>query len=378
MKTNLIFLATFIYIFSIKSTNGQGELNLYGNLEFGSYNVGFKKLAFSNSSGQASQNIQIQLWYPAKGKISKMKFEDYLCYKEALSQEELLRSVSIGISGKENSFSEDTLSIILNSPMRAGKEAKIMKGRFPLLIWSARYGTVEYQNIFSEYLASHGYVVAFAEDVPNAPFPWQIQSNEEKVSILNQHVRDINSAISYLKQQPNVDTTRLGLLSWSYAGESAILTQIRNQEIDLVVGLSSIGFTSGLYLGATLETEATPDKLTVPYLIQSQRTRGNGTVINPPLIFDSMHSQSRYISYEQLAHGSFNVMEGMLPGILRTEKVQGWSKGGEVAQLGFEAICKMTLSFLNAIFNEKSFNEKVIDIQKDLPEGFFSVTAPLN
>ena len=77
----------------------------------------------------------------------------------------------------------------------------------------------------------------------------------------------------------------------------------------------------------------------------------NGNVRTPPVLFDSMHPNSRYVSFSQLAHGSFNALEGMIPGVLRTNKVQSWSKGGEVAQLGYETICEVTRSFLNANFS---------------------------
>ena len=107
--------------------------------------------------------------------------------------------------------------------MKAVKGAHESNGSFPLLIWSSRYGTIEYQNILSEYLASHGFVVAFPEDIPNSPYPWQIQSVEDKTAAINQQIIDINASINFLKRLNYVDSSKIGLLSWSYAGESAVL-----------------------------------------------------------------------------------------------------------------------------------------------------------
>jgi hypothetical protein len=152
-----------------------------------------------------------------------------------------------------------------------------------------------------------------------------------------------------------------------------------NPDIDLVVGLSSIGFSSGVYLGQELVTKVDLEKLNVPYLIISEKIGTNGTIKTAPVIFDSMHPKSRYVSLKKLAHGNFNVMEGMIPGILNTDRVQSWSKGGEIAQIGYEAICEITLSFLNAVFHEanlESFDARTSLLKEDLPLEFISIESP--
>ena len=379
MKLRLFF--TFYSLFAIQLVDAQGELNLYGELEFGAYEVGVKQINFISNSRKEHKEIRITLWYPAKGSKDQLKFSEYLDYNLELNRDQLLKEASIGIGGEEHIFSTDSLRLILNATMKGTRETEAENGKFPLLIWSSRYGTMTYQNIMSEYIASHGYVVAFAEDIPNSPFPWEIQSNIEKRDILNQHVSDINASIEFLSRQNNIDSTKLGLLSWSYAGESAILAQMSNPQIDLVVGLSSLGFSSGVYLGPALEAKVDLSKLNVPYLILTQKFRGNGSVITVPKIFNSMHTNSRFVTFGELAHGNFNALEGMIPGILRTNKVHSWSKGGEMAQIGYEALCEITLSFLNAIFHEsrlEPFETRTSQLKDDLPMEFISIKSPEN
>jgi len=104
-----------------------------------------------------------------------------------------------------------------------------------------------------------------------------------------------------------------------------------------------------------------------------------GDMRTPSELFDSMHSNSRYVSFRDLAYGNFTVMEGMIPGILNTNKVQNGLKGGEVAQVGYETICEMTLSFLDAVFHEKnldSFDKHSSKRKEHLPENFFPITSP--
>lgn len=377
MKFKIFIL--LIFTLAVKTVNAQKEINLYGNLEFGSHEVGVKHLTFVDTLRGEPREIHIRLWYPSKGNSEQLKFSDYLDYKKKLNKSELLQDISIGIGGKENLFSTDSLVLILHTTMKAAKEAEAKKGKFPLLIWSIRYGTIEYQNIISEYITSHGYIVAFPENIPNSSYPWQFKSAKEKEEALYKHITDINTSIKYLKHQQNIDSTKIGLLSWSYAGESAILTQMDNLEIDLVVGLSSIGFTNGVYLGKELSNKVDIKKLNVPYLILSEQVGTNGKTKTPPNLFNSMHSNSRYLSFRDLTHGNFNVLEGMIPGILRTNKVHSWSKGGAIAQTGYEAICEITLSFLDAIFYEEnfvSFDEHISKIRGNLPEGFFTITTP--
>ncbi len=377
MKLGTLFL--LVLTFTVNTIYAQKEINLFGNLNFGRYEVGVKQLALVDTLKEEPREISIILWYPAKGNGDKLKFADYMDYRGELTESELLQDISIGLGGEEKLFTKDSLELLLHAKMNAIKEGAAKSGKFPLLIWSIRYGTVEYQNILSEYLASHGYIVAFAEDEPNSPYPWQLQSTNDKANALNQQIVDINASIEYLKDQRNVDQTKIGLLSWSYAGESAILTQINNTEIDLVVGLSSIDFSNGVYLGSELSDKIEIEKLNVPYLILFEQVAPNGKMRTLPDLFDSMHSNSRYLSFNELAHGNFNGLEGMIPGILRTNKVQNWSKGGKEAQVGYEAICRITLSFLDTVFyqsNFDSFREGVSEIRENLPKGFFSITEP--
>lgn len=72
-------------------------------------------------------------------------------------------------------------------------------------------------------------------------------------------------------------------------------------------------------------------------------------------------------------------MEGMLPGVLGLSKVQPWSKGGTEAQLGYETICAIILSYLNTLFKKEtldSFDQELKTIQQHLPKKFIRVSSP--
>ncbi|WP_420321147.1 hypothetical protein [Flagellimonas sp.] len=377
IKNGILFL--LFTIGSITQLIAQNGLDFYNGLPMGTHKVGTTVDSLDYTTGAVQRKLLVHIWYPAKADGEKLTLSDYLDPQGNLGQKELLENLSIGISGTPDAFPKDSLKLLLNFRMKASKNAEAKTRRFPLLVWSMRYGTVASQNLISEFLASHGYVVAYVEDHPNAPFPWQLPSAEEKESAFNQQVKATNRAINHLKQQPNIDSEKIGMLSWSYAGESAIMSQMGNPDIDLVVGLSSIGFSYGVYLGSELPKKISVEQLQVPYLILSEKIGTNGKERTPSDIFDQMHPNSRYVSFRELSHGNFNVLEGMFPGVLNTNKVQSWSKGGQLAKLGYETICKTALSFINAIFqpsNSPTFDEQMTELKKSLPENFISTFRP--
>lgn len=359
------------------ATISQGQTNLFGNLEFGSYEVGIKQLKFVSQLNPDTIELNIHLWYPAKkSKKEPFKLRDYINYESNLDLSELHQEFSVKIGGESNLLPPDSLDLILNAPMKAIKNAKGINGKFPLLIWSSRRETIAYQCIISEYLASHGYTVAFAKRKPDASFPWELKTLEEKEKELHQQLKDINAAIKFLNRRKNIDDAKTGVISWSYAGESAILSQMNNPAIDVVIGLSAIGFSSGVYLGQAFGQAIDTAKINVPYLILFEKIGPNGSERTPPAIFDSLHPASRYVSFKELAHGNFNGIEGMIPGVFKTQKVHTWSKGGAVAQLGYETICKLTLNFLESIFNSDNFEERTLLLTQKLPPDFIRIQQP--
>ncbi len=371
---NLILLALIISI----TNETFGQINLYGNLKPGPYQVGFKQAEINiipkKDEGRA---IHISFWYPAeKSNARRLTFVDYLSTDDQ-TMTGLANILSVKIAGEEQLFPQDSMELLLGAKVLASSDAPEVKEKFPVIMWSGRNETVQYQWLISEYLASNGYIVAYAEDVPTGPFPWQIPSAEEKETELDQQISNMSGALMHLQLQNNVDLTKSGIISWSYAGESAILGQIRNPEFKAVVGLSSLGFSSGVFLGSELESKVDTKKLNVPYLMLFEKVAPNGNERTIPEIFSSLHPDSRYVSFPELAHGSFNTLEGMIPGVLGTDKVHSWSRGGDVAKTGFSVICKLTLAFLNATLKNKgSFDAAVADVKKDVTEEFVISRTP--
>ncbi len=367
-----------IFLTSFMTIQVHAQVDLFNALS-GTYEVGFRYKEIDNVSKQKSRKIRIYQWYPARSTdAKKMKLADYLTQNER-DPSDLANVLSTKIGGEENLFPTDSLEMLLDLSTLARPNAPAVDEKFPVIMWSGRNETVEYQWLISEYLASNGYVVAYTEDVPTGPYPWQLPSPKEKESGLDQQISNMTGALAHLWLQKNVDLRKSGIISWSYAGESAILAQQGNPVIRAVVGLSSLGFSRGVFLGNELKDRIDLEKLKVPYLMLFEKVAPNGTERAVPDIFPSMHPASRYVSFPELAHGSFNTLEGMIPGTLGTNKVHGWSRGGKEAKVGYETICKVTLLFLDSILKDKeNFDSAIRKIKTEVPDDFMTVSSPMD
>jgi dienelactone hydrolase len=200
----------------------------------------------------------------------------------------------------------------------------------------------------SEYLASHGYVVAFARPVEQSwKLPFELKSDEEKADELEAQVLDLRGAMRTLLELPEADPARRALIAWSYAGEAANRLQRSDAEVDLVIGLSTNLLSNWVYQTKEAEKALSEVPLRAPYVILTEKE-------DRPAVWPSLPAGSRFERLETLRHGNFNFVEGMLPAVLGVETVQKWSSSGEEAKRGYEQVSRSVLSALNAALASSS------------------------
>jgi hypothetical protein len=384
-------LAISTIITGVAFGSSQSAPRFWGKLKPGRYDVGLRVETFLDKGrGDATRGgrpVQITTWYPAapSKRSVPMSFADYLKLTVEVPPEKtsalqsLRQSLSVAISSEPEGIDDSVLDQILTSKMLAVRDAAPLMNAYPLVLWSARHGTVAAQSVLCEYLASHGYVVAFARyGGPDMPLPYEVNSPEVKLATLKEHVSDLEFALRTLKTLQNVDPTRkVALMSWSYAGESATLVQMQNPDVGLVISLSSNVLNGWVYQGADELSKLDAARLRVPYVIMTERVGTNGTVRTVPAILNNLDSSSYFISFTELAHGNFNATEGMIPSLMGISKVPRWSKSGPAAQLGYETVARYTLRFLNTYL--KSSSKKLRPLSgrgwdKGLPAGFVTIT----
>lgn len=364
---------------------------LWGRLEGGSYDVGLRVTTFVDSTRVEPQHdqhvggrpIEVALWYPASesSEQTRLRFRDYVellpHHWDTSNLDALHEWLSVGISGDANAVGQDTLDRILTTPMRASFDALPSPGQFPLVFWTMRHETIVAQSVLGEYLASHGYVVASARYAgPALPMPWTLTTKDEKLSTFATHLQDMTFALERLERESIVDSSRIAISTWSYAAELASRVQVQHANIQLVIGLSSNPLSPiGLYQGTDAASHLDVERLIVPYVVMTERIGPNGQERAPPAILTELPSESYYVSFTDLGHGNFNVLEGMVPGVFGITRVQPWSTGGAVAQLGYEAIARNVLSFLDHYLKKESAPEQLDRTwEEELPAGFVTVT----
>ena len=318
---------------------------LWGELPHGAYPVGFRTIEANDERGA----IRIDLWYPAAADGPRMRFADYLRASGDLrgaapgfpdSDESLAPTLARMVAGDAAAVSPAALADILASPMAAGRDRDGASGRFPLVLWTPRYGTTVMQATLSEFLASHGLVIAFARrENERARLPFELEGREAKAAELAARVDDMRAALAALARAPGVDLTRIGVLAWSYTGEMATALQQTEPRVTLVAGLSTTLVNDWVFDDPAALDALDPARLAAAYAVFTQPRE------SPPVLLARLPS-AYYVELPGTAHGSFNALEGHLPSLLGLTPVQRWSVSSEAAARAYEATATMLLRLL--------------------------------
>ncbi len=340
----------------------------WGDLKPGKHAVGLRV--------DAAGELQITTWYPAGAAgAAPVTFGDYwrLADWEGLEGEKLRADVSTAITGEGGALDEAAVRQLLATPMFAVRDAAPATGRFPLVLWSVRYSTEVAQSVLSEFLASQGYVVAFARPKgAHRPLPMQLKTPEERLQALDAQVADLRATLAELRKRPNVSERELALATWSYAGEAATRLQMSDPEVDAVLSLSSATFhNAGPYQAPGWAEKIQPATVRASYVFLQEEKGTDGKTKPVPPLFDYTPGANYIVIFPRLRHGNFNALEGMVPAVLGSAKVPAWSLAGPDAKLGYEAIARAALHFLQVRFAGAKWESQ--DWMAGIPEGFMSV-----
>ncbi len=303
---------------------------LWGDLEPGPHKVGFRVLAAESAPGSAGwqpRAVEVAVWYPAlrSAKSAALTFGDYFALAPDLQKRS--PTLAVAVTGDEAGISEELEKAILNSPMFAQRDASPASRSFPVVLWSARYGTLAAQSVMSEYLASHGYVVAAVRPKDaEEKLPFELKTPEEKLEELDAQDDDLRGALRAVRVMPIADDIRAAIIAWSYAGESAWRNGQSDAGIELIIGLDTNVHANWVYH---------PGPSTAPMRGSFVKLDKETPALNGP------------------AHGNFNALEGMIPGVFGIERVQRWSRGGPAAKNVYETLAAEVHRSLDRTFQKE-------------------------
>jgi len=372
---------------SVSAAFGAEELRLAGNLESGPHPVGFRTETLRISPPSAPQSVPVEpwpsavelyVWYPAAGDGStgsRMVFADYYRAQEgrSLGDVELHERLLDDMTSPPGVDDAD-LGSVLTAPMWAMRDAPADDARHPLVLWSYRDSVPTMQTLLNEYLASHGYVVAFAWPVDNAPpFPWEEGLTEtQKSEALDTQTRLLEDVLDVMRTRPGVDAGSTSVLAWSYGGESAGALQRRRADVDVVVGIDATLVSGWVYRSVEALADLDGGELSAPYaLLRNGRPRIDAPTRPEPALLREVRAGSWFVEFPYLSHGNFNFPGGMIPGILNLEEVSSWAVGGDAARLGYEMICRHVRGLLD--HEQRGLPGDSAQWSASAPEGFVRV-----
>lgn len=342
---------------------------LWGGLAPGPYAVGLETFAVLDSArpepsaagAVGPRPLELVVWTPARRRLTRARltFARYVDLSmggvvapgAGASHAFRRRWLAASMAPTPDSVETSAVDRVLDAPVFAFEGATPIAERSPLVLWSTRHATPAAQSVLSELLASHGYVVAWARYAGRDSLspPFDDVSPQRKVEVLEAHVADMQCALRRLAAHPAVDSTRMAVAAWSYGGEPATLLAQRTPRLRALVSLSSSAFTwpyrPSVNVAASLDS--VPLRLDVLMLEESGATRGRAR--EAPPFFDRMPGKVFRASFPTLAHGNFNVLEGLLPELVGITAMQPWSEGGPAARGGYQTIARSVLALLDKV-----------------------------
>lgn len=233
MRTHpIIGLFTLCTLVVTASASGQ----MPAALDAGPHPAGFRILTISDPSRPTgarmpvsartqdrSRQLRIHVWYPAAPTASApLTIADYAGTAATAHRQDVTRLLALPLTEAEwaqySSF-----------PMQARRDAAAATGAFPLLVGMMRPVSVV---VGAEYLASHGYVVAYVERQARESFAAEGLTLEGLM--INEHQRDMQLAIARLRTEPFVDRARLGLVGLASEGLAPLALAMRHPDVDAV------------------------------------------------------------------------------------------------------------------------------------------------
>ncbi len=215
------------------------------------YQAGYQTISIVDSSRTYRPNvdasnhlyfrpIEIDLWYPAQptSADSTLRFGHFL---QSLQERANLYSapqrydslpMTVAKSFCEG-FGCSRPGLLLQYPTHTFNQPKPVAKRFPLILYLASFGSMGYENyLLFESLARQGYMIACINSIGRYPGEMTMKNAD-----LMEQVRDADQILDRLKQDSRIDTTKVGVLGYSWGGLAGALLAMERHDIDAVVSL---------------------------------------------------------------------------------------------------------------------------------------------
>ncbi|HWW42266.1 carboxypeptidase-like regulatory domain-containing protein, partial [Pedobacter sp.] len=179
--------------------------------------------------------VEIDVWYPATT-VTNHSPLDYSYFISLLERRANSFQDSVKYEGLTNELSRhftiENTSSGKTVKTKSHLDIPPIKGSFPLIIYFSAFNGMSYENVpLFENLASHGYVVVSISSIGR--YPGNMTTRFPDVM---EQVADAEFALRFLGNK-GTDTTKVGILSYSYGGVAAILMAQKYPAIKSILSL---------------------------------------------------------------------------------------------------------------------------------------------
>lgn len=323
--------------------------------------------------------VKIDLFYPSAQKPDKqpLAYGDILdMYEQRMNYNNSIDSCKKVSSGLAKAFGEylhvDSSEKILTYKTHIFSNLNLPAKKHPLIIYAASMNGSSWDNpILFDSLTKAGYVVAAISSV--GKYPGFMSAAID----LDEQVQDILFAKQKMKKLSFIDTTKIGLLSWSLGGSSITKAAMLSNDFKCLLSFDGTeihyyGLDTAWdkqYKEITTIAPFKPEAINIPYMYLSSEH---------PKKFDSIYLFPKYINSKVKYFLQFNrgIHENFSSIVTVAKSVD--SKLGNVDSSRHEMICSLTLTFFNQYLkksNSISTDDYISKLVTEKP-GFFSSSYP--
>jgi predicted dienelactone hydrolase len=135
-------------------------------------------------------------------------------------------------------FKCSDLTSLLGFKTNSLKNAAAVNGKFPLVIYLTAFNGMSYENFaLFEALAKKGFVVVSISSIGRYPGDMTMKKQD-----LMEQVEDAVASINTLKQNPNIDFTKTGIVGYSWGGLAGAVLAGKLPDVSCIVSLEGSEF----------------------------------------------------------------------------------------------------------------------------------------
>ncbi|TFW32324.1 dienelactone hydrolase family protein [Massilia horti] len=266
--------------------------------------------------GERTRPIQALVWYPATPE-SGSKPVTYRDYLETVPTEDAFTLSAAEVKRLTDNRIDDNagarraaLLREVSRAMHAVRDAHPKAGRFPVVIYAPSYSAYAIENAdLCEYLASQGYIVLSSPSLGAHTRAMTIDLDGAETQ-----ASDIAYLIGYAATLPAADTSKVGVVGFSWGGLANVFAAAKDERIRALVSLDgslrgSPEFVDG---GKDAAKYVTPARVAVPLLYLGARPRtveelnSNVTPTHFSFMNEMKYSDVYIVSVLPMKHGDFS------------------------------------------------------------------------